>query len=696
MGFSLFKIGLLEGKYLVNFRNQGDSFLQILAKDGEFKKYHFNQLKIDANGCLKKHFAKFNIKNKALSAIFDIEGNYEKPQWVGKLKALQLDYLTQHWKLFHPALISCDDYAISLEKLNLFSEKSQIQINGLYPYQGGMQGLLHAKDLNLEVFNSILSDRIRISGNLNLNAEIDFNKKQAVKIQSEVTAGEIKFIINANSEIFKISKLQFNSSTQKEKLIANFQLTSPENRLSANVTLPAFNPKNWQLQPITGQINLQTDQLRFVELFLPVIKNMTGKIAGNYLLEGTLTKPRLQGHTILSNGNFEIPKLKLKVENIAITAKNENNAINFEGQLHSGNGQLNFKGTSKWENNQLPVDLNLEGKNLLICNTPELVIQASPNLHLSISNDDLILAGKVLIPEAIIRSKDFGAIESASDDIIFVEPNGKKKEDNNTLRVFSSLQLTLGNKIFLNTKGIKGQVKGQIQIDDSPTKATVAYGQLWLQDGSYRIYSKTLQIDEGKLIFTGGPIGNPGLNIKASRSLQVKSNQLFTTDEQIKVGVNVGGVLQDPKIHLFSEPTGKTPEDILSYLVLGRSLSSLNTKDNGGHTKLLLQAADALNFGGDNKLINMKNKIKNSLGLAELDIDSLTEINPGTQKTIEHTAFVLGKYLSPKFYVNYSFDLFDYTNTFKIKYLINKYLTIQSVTNMEKSGLDILYTIEKD
>lgn len=77
-----------------------------------------------------------------------------------------------------------------------------------------------------------------------------------------------------------------------------------------------------------------------------------------------------------------------------------------------------------------------------------------------------------------------------------------------------------------------------------------------------------------------------------------------------------------------------------------------------------------------------------------LDIGSRTELNT-TNETIQPTALVLGKYLSPKFYVNYSLDLFDHTNTLKVRYFWNKFWTIQSEENTSRSGIDILYTVER-
>jgi len=115
----------------------------------------------------------------------------------------------------------------------------------------------------------------------------------------------------------------------------------------------------------------------------------------------------------------------------------------------------------------------------------------------------------------------------------------------------------------------------------------------------------------------------------------------------------------------------------------------------GDKAQLLLQAANALNVGGgEGGISHVTSEIRRALGLSELGIETEQE-NTGNGVT-EHTAFVLGKYLTPKLYINYSIGILDPINTLRIRYAFTKTWAIQSTTNSLGNGVDLLYTVERN
>lgn len=512
-------------------------------------------------------------------------------------------------------------------------------------------------------------------------------------LNHSTTTDEDSSQFNLNQKIEQMTTGKLVATIGKAKTTnGHIALLLPKGEIESNFSLPNFSLKkvsSIKSQAIKGKLNLQCSDLAFLETLLPIIKNVTGVLKGEFNLEGSIFKPLLNGGLNLANGSFRLPKLKLKANNVELEARKEGKITTYQGKLTSGNGRLEIEGRSSTENaNAFPLTLNLRGKNVLIYNTQEIKIIASPNLNLHYQDNKLRLVGDVLIPEANLLTHDFNSTENVSDDVVLVNNDGKPREKNN-LQMISNITLTLGDHIFINSKGIKGQILGQIRIQDNPAQATVAYGQLKLHDGSYTIYGRTLQIDYGRLIFTGGPLSNPALALRASRTVQINNSaSLFSRQEQLKVGASISGSLHTPKIDWFSEPSGKTSADILSYLLFGMPANNIN----GSNTSLLLEVADTLNANSTNKFLNIKNQVKKKLGLSDFGIGNQSEIDPITQESSQHTAIFIGKYLSPKFYVKYSMDLFDHSNTLKIRYLLNKFWTIQSVTNTNASGVDVLYT----
>ncbi|MBA2654622.1 MAG: translocation/assembly module TamB domain-containing protein [Gammaproteobacteria bacterium] len=659
-----------------------------------FKQYKITRLLLQATGELKHHDIKIKVNTKDQNGAIHIIGSYASETWKGIINQFELNNNNQRWLLAKKAAVVVNKHSLTLSPFALISSQGHIMLHGTYLVGKSLQGKMEIRNFDLSLINFLFPESLRINGKINVAAAADFKKKARLNVAAQLSPGLLHYQLH-DPETFPYTGGKINVLMDGDNLKSNLSILFPDGQVKSTLELPNFKLGATQThQKIAGNVSFNLNQPRILETLIPTIKNLSGKIMGNYAFSGTLSNPNIAGELNFSQGSFQIPKINLQITNVNIRAKSTNNLILYSGSLTSGKGILNLNGQTKIEQGAFPLELDLQGTNVLICNQPEIKIFATPNMHLALADKTLKLSGNIVIPEANIHPHDFGNTETASDDIVFIQEDGKKVE-NSSFRMMSSIHLSLGNKIYLNSRGIKGQVRGQMQIEDDPTKATVANGELWLQDGNYSIYGKTLQINDGRLLFTGGPISNPGLNIKATRSLQAKSNSLFASEETIKVGVQVTGTLHEPKINLYSEPAGKSSADILSYLVLGMPLNSLNQSVNKSNTQLLLQAADALNFSGNNKLLNIKDQLKKGLGLAELDIGTQSEIDPRTQETTQHTAFVLGKYLSPKFYVNYSLDLFDHTNTLKVRYLLNKFWTVQSVANTNGSGVDILYSVEK-
>jgi len=186
-------------------------------------------------------------------------------------------------------------------------------------------------------------------------------------------------------------------------------------------------------------------------------------------------------------------------------------------------------------------------------------------------------------------------------------------------------------------------------------------------------------------------LSNPGLAIRASRQIRVARDEQASQIEQITVGVNVGGTLNHTSVTLFSEPAGLSQSDILAYLILGRPLDKVGKAD----AQLLLQAASALNMG-PSPIQKLTGELKQQLGLDELSLETKTAVGQDAQSALKNTSLVLGKALSPRLYISYSVGLFSTNNLLKLKYLLTKNWSLQTETSGQSSGMDIIYTIEKD
>ncbi|HEY0555324.1 MAG TPA: translocation/assembly module TamB domain-containing protein, partial [Thermoanaerobaculia bacterium] len=218
-------------------------------------------------------------------------------------------------------------------------------------------------------------------------------------------------------------------------------------------------------------------------------------------------------------------------------------------------------------------------------------------------------------------------------------------------------------------------LKGSVLVTEQPDKPTTAVGELEVQDGVYKAYGQDLTLDHGRLIFAGGPIDNPGLDLKAFRK---------ATDGTV-AGINIAGTLNAPQATLYSDPA-MDEGNALAYLLLGHPLGQSSAQEGN----LVANAATSLGLKGGNLVAK---KVASRFGLEEAKFE--------TTGGIKESSLVVGKYLSPRLYVNYGVGLFSPINTFTIRYLLGRAWNVQAQQGAavggqgQATGVDLLYTVER-
>ncbi len=605
-----------------------------------------------------------------------------------------LSFSTQEvgkWVLESPTIIKQNKINFEFSKFCFKHDQNHFCVNGTWQTNSNYTLDILGNEIPLAWIGPTLHPDLNLYGKFDINAHIKGSKAlpPTGNIQVKLHPGKIAFPIDLNTKSFNYVGGTIAAELSPETLKGNVTIDFVEgSKLKGSVEIPKFNWAQPLKQDIKGTLNWQFPSIAFLQPLIPNISNLDGRLSLNYQIEGTLESPEIQGHSTLADAHFNIPKLNVHFKNIQGEGTIKNNELT--ATLNSNTENSEIKILAKTEiNKSLKTSLSFIGKNVQVINTNGVQVFASPNLTMDINENLLSLQGKIDIPKAKIAIEDYSDTTTLPEEVVIVNQDSTSKETQ--WQISSDVELTLGDKIYINGKGLKGKLEGQLRITDSPNSTTLANGILSITEGKYKFYSTDLKIETGNLMFTDGPINNPGLNIKAVRQFEgTQSSQ--STDPALKVGINVAGTLNKPEIHLFSIPNRYDESDILSFLLLGQPLQQAGQEK----ANLLLSAASALDIGGDGKLSNIRNQIKDKLGLSVLDLTSQTEYNKKTKQTIQHTALVLGKYLSPKLYIGYSFDVLDHTNSVQLRYWLNTNWSIQTESRgPDSSGVDLLYSIER-
>lgn len=454
------------------------------------------------------------------------------------------------------------------------------------------------------------------------------------------------------------------------------------NTITSDMALPKFTSFTDFNQPIKGVIHIDlTDLSRFTGTLRQTqgVKSMRGRLVGVIDVSGKLEKPVLDAKIQLTNGSMFADKIGLDLTSINMNVNYRTaQPVVLQGSLLAGDGRLNIDGRFNIDAPQLSMSLNVDGSNLQVMDSKEYKIRVTPHINLSYRNNDLFVKGTVDVPYALIEPTDFSSTVTLPSDVVIVN---KKSESAIPTNVALDVQLQLGNDVHIKYQDLKTQLLGGIRLSQLPGNPPTAVGELSIRTGTYKAYGKLLQIEEGRLIYTGNLLSNPGISLRAST--KVNSGQLT-------VGVNVNGTLDKPLLSLFANPSGISQGDILSYILFGTPQS-----DSSAASGLaLLNVATGMAGGGES--MNPLGGLTSSLGL---NVDTgttqyidTTEGGAGELKTASTVG--VGKNIGHDITIHYGMSLFEQAMTFSLRYQLSRRFAIQTETSTLENGGDIFYSME--
>ncbi|WP_342227540.1 translocation/assembly module TamB domain-containing protein [Rickettsiella endosymbiont of Rhagonycha lignosa] len=636
------------------------------------------------------------------------------------------------------------NWQINVKDLNKFIAESQ----GKITLRGKISGASSYPEFNIiaEKTNLLWHDWQfkQIQAALNIDsknkkwffnlATIQLNNKiyKLLPLQLKLSGSFSPFSLQGNLSEFKLEKLiQATQSTQlvvpntqiashlsKHGLETSLQSSSNKNQSFAHLLLPNYQMRSFPTskQTLYANIDLSFKDLNFLTQLITDLKNTKGICSAQIRITGSFNKPLLNLNLNLQQASTEIPVLGLKLKNIKYQLHTDKNNLIGIGQIYSGNGFLEIHSITDLLKQNLSTLIDLQGKDVTIIHNPEYQIIATPKLKILANRQQIETNGIILFPKGSIKinPKNNNSIE-LSNDVVFVED--KKKSVTSPFKFKNNIKIEAGDDIQLQYQGLNTKLKGSLTIKQDFNHPILASGQLKLFPGEYSYYGQSLKLKaNSSLNFANTPIGDPTLNISASRNILILpvSTQNTSVDTQSKlgsnnfiqssifssqsipiqldIGIQVRGTLQDPHIILFANPSNiiKSQLDMLSYLITGQASNQLSAAS----TQLLLTAAS--NLGSEKSNIGqIISKVQQKIGLDQLTIGSKPIFNPTTNSLQQNTSLIVGKNISPKLNISYSLGLLDQISILNINYVLNKNFYLQTTSSNFANGLDLFYKLEK-
>ncbi len=456
-------------------------------------------------------------------------------------------------------------------------------------------------------------------------------------------------------------------------LAARVALNFPDTgKVEGTLSLPQYNALGAPLQQQTvgGHVVASFANLKLAEAFVSDLENTKGTLTADLTLGGTVATPRATGAVELNGAEVDVPKFGLQLRKIELAARSQGDkALQIQGSAQSGGGNVTIAGDVPLD--QRPAKITIEGRRFVVSNSKEARVIVNPHLQITAQYPKVDVTGDVEVPEAAInQQKGRRAAVKASQDVVVIPPSEEQTAAANrqALELNARVRVILGEKVTVAASGFTGKLTGSLLIIEQPAKPPVAVGELVVVDGVYKSYGQDLTLDRGRVIFAGGPLENPGLDMRAYRK---------AADGTI-AGLIIKGTLRNPQTTIYSDPP-MNESDALAYVLLGHPLGQSNPQEGD----MVANAANSLGLKGGNLLAK---KIAARFGLEEARIESTGGL--------KEASLVVGKYLSPRLYVTYGIGLFEPISTFRIRYILGRTWSLQAEQGTGTSA-DFLYEIER-
>ncbi|MDN5871445.1 MAG: translocation/assembly module TamB domain-containing protein, partial [Nitrococcus sp.] len=681
--YAQYQVGQLALHADVDMQGKVQSAIELQVQDAQAADIELSKIHFTGHGTPQAHQLELTANTSAGTAELHLSGGLRESVWSFELTKGRLKYPTlPAWTLAEPAqgYVSAD--AQQLERACWVSGQARLCLRGQRSAEG-LQGAFQLHGLPFDYFAALMPPTMELRGKLSGQGEVrqPSGGILAADVQLNTTAGGI-FATTAGEEIpapilrFKPAELQADLGTQGLDLSLSVPLVD-QGGLHANAAIPA-GAAPLTTRPLSAQVRVEIRDIGFLAKLMPDIQQMGGRLQGRMQISGTVARPVLLGRLALLDGSARLPgpNLHLTDLNVEIVGQ-RSGGLRYSVHAKSGGGTLRITGRADLAGESPSVALRITGHEFQAFNTADAEVFVSPDLRVVLDATDIRVTGEVRIPRARITPEQIPpSAVTVSEDQVIIRPNEDEAAAVEGRKLHVHVRLILGEHVFFEGFGLKGRIEGRLLIVQQPGEPTTGSGELRIVDGEYRAYGQGLVIETGRILFAGGPIDQPAVNIRAVRH----------PAEDITVGVQVRGSLKEPEFTIFSEPAmGQTEQ--LSWLVLGRPLEGNSSSENS----MLTQAALALGLKGGDFLAK---KLGKNLGIDTIGIQSGSG-EAGAASDPNQAALVVGKYLSPDLYVSYGIGLFNQVSTVTLQYTLSSHWKLSTESSTLGSGGDIIYTIER-
>ncbi|HSN18750.1 MAG TPA: translocation/assembly module TamB domain-containing protein [Gammaproteobacteria bacterium] len=648
------------------------------------------KLDLHASGAIARHDFLLDLDSDRGAVHLAGTGDYAAGRWLATLSKVAVTPTGDGlWQAATPWTLDVAGHHLQLPRACLAHDKARACASLSLVAQGWhVQGDVQALPLNS--LRPLLPKGLQYTGALDgkLDAAGD-GHGHTLNVDATLSPGEVRDLTQGKP----LTLLAYSGGEAHMSSTPTLTVGHVEWDLASDGRLAVDTRMTFGASPsLTGSITGDIRDFALVPALIPEVSQASGQLALDIRLSGTPAEPAFDGTSTFSQGQVSIPRLGLNLSNLQFTLVGKGAHLDLAGSVHSGSGDLSFTAAGSREHGVLQAQGKLQGDDVRMLDVPEAKVDVTPDMTFALKNRDLRVDGTVIVPHALIQPKDLSAAAQVSPDQVIVGEQGGPPEER--WHLYSRIKVVLGDDVHFDGFNLTGDVGGQVVANTVPGHPATGAGELTVRSGTYTVTplallggiaqkfgSQKLAIEQGRLIFTGGPIANPALDMRAVKVNAHPEMVQFGGVEQ-KVGVQVRGLLQSPVVTLWSDPPLPQAQ-LLSYLVTG----SAATFTGGTASSSTPGVVTASTLSGVSAQNNQEVSVPVYGGF------DVSRSQVQTASGSYSSGVFVGKQVGERLYVRMGQVTGDPTSIFQVIYRLSTQWMLQAQSGSANSA-DIIYTIE--
>jgi Uncharacterized protein conserved in bacteria len=628
-------------------------------------------------GSMQDHILELSGKSAELSAGLFLQGALRENRWQATLSRTRISS-PEHgdWQQHQSTALTFSADSVEIKPLCLQSTSAaSLCVNGSWqppPNIWHVHGT--ASSLPLEPLTSGWSVSWPLTGRL--NAELDLTGRHDRLLTGNITAAADGMRLLIPVPDGGDHQVTWRKNTLSARYADNRLQTTLAGELTDHGTIHAeltsegnpFAPETFLQKPINGSLRLNLQDLSPLVMLADQTVRLTGMLRGQFTINGTPASPVVNGQMDLVAGQAEIPLLGITLSPLLLKVTSSGHSVRLVATAQSGEGALRAESIVLLDQLLSGMhSIHFSGDGFKAVRLPGFDLDASPDLTVLFGAQRVAVQGTVTIPRARITSIGFHRSAIASDDVVVIDDEDASSATV-TMPLFTDVTLIAGDDVQIDAYGLKCAIVGKLTVNGQPGRPQTANGTLSVHNGSFTMYGRRLNIDLGRLHFAGGPLTNPGIELRSEKK-----------SEKVTTGVLVSGFLLKPEMHFYSSPFLEQSA-IITNLLESTAIGGETRQDTG----FIGTAADKVGLSG---------LVPYFQGLKQLTM--IDEIKLDTGDEFDSFSLVFGSWLTPDFYVSYGKNLAEESGQFTTRYTIGKGFSFLTETGESRSGGDIKYEFER-